>query len=127
MKNIAIVFIITLATFVVGCAGSETYQGKWNSVDSEGNKSQMIFTENEMILKRSEMDSSTWNYSQNSISIENGSSEYGIKLSNGLSYSILFPMKGNKEIGAIADQNGKIIYIIGRTDFYSYEDVFGLK
>lgn len=95
-------------------------------MDAQGNEHELYFTEEKMTLQRSEMDSSVWTYTQHSISIENGASKYGIRADNGLSYSILFPTK-DKEKGALADANGNILYIIGRSHYYTYEDVFGLK
>lgn len=125
-KNLFNLLLFALVLTFSACSGSETYRGKWLVVDADGNNQELFFTEDRMTLKKSETDSTVWTYTQNSVSIENASSKYGIKLDNGASFTVFFPT-GDKTKGAIADANDNIIYIIGRTKHYSYQDVFGLN
>ena len=127
MKNVIILGLFAITTILTSCEGSDVYRGEWKAVNVEGLKSEITFTEDQMTLSNKDGDSGTWEYSQNSVSIENGTRSYGIKLENGLNYRITFPIKDNVERGAISDQNDRIIYLIGRNGHYSYEDVFGIR
>lgn len=111
----------------MGCQGSEVYRGKWKALNPEGIQSTIEFTEDKMIVTRDSSDTETWKYAQNSVHISNRNREYGIRIDNGLNYKILFPVKDNLDKGAIADQNGQIIFTIGRNEFNTYQDVFGLN
>ncbi|MFA0964458.1 hypothetical protein AB9P05_21810 [Roseivirga sp. BDSF3-8] len=127
MKQAITLIVLLFVLFLTACEGSDVYQGEWMAVDGEGGKAQISFTPNSMTITGESGESGEWEYTQNSVAIENGMRTYGINLDNGLSYSIVFPVKGNTQKGAIADQNGQIIYIIGRNDYLSYDDVYGLS
>lgn len=127
MRKSIFLNLIVIALFFTGCEGSEVYRGKWKALNAEGLKSEIVFTADEMTIHNDGGDLGSWEYSQNSVNLENGTREYGIKLENGLTYRILFPISDNQERGVVVDQNAQIIFIIGRTKYYSYEDVFGLN
>ena len=127
MRNFIFLKLFVLTLVIMGCQGSEVYRGKWKALNPEGIQSTIEFTEDQMIVTRDSSDTETWKYAQNSVHISNRNREYGIRLDNGLSYKILFPIKDNQDKGAITDQNGQIIFTIGRNEFYTYQDVFGLN
>ena len=127
MRNFIFLKLFVLTLVIMGCQGSEVYRGKWKALNSEGIQYTIEFTEEQMIVTRDSSDTETWKYAQNSVHISNRNREYGIRLDNGLSYKILFPIKDNQDKGAITDQNGQIIFTIGRNEFYTYQDVFGLN
>ncbi|WP_421754105.1 hypothetical protein [Croceimicrobium sp.] len=127
MRRTLFLNLFVIALLFTSCEGSEVYRGKWKALNAEGLKSEIVFTGDEMTIHNEDGDLGSWEYSQNSVHLENGKKEYGIQLENGLAYRILFPISDNQERGVVTDQNGQIIFIIGRSKYYSYQEVFGLN
>lgn len=118
---------LLLFTFILaGCEGSDVYQGTWKALDKEGNKIEIMFSPTEMSIENGDKQAEKWGYTQNSVNINNGVRNYGIKVDNGKTYSIIFPIANDTEKGAVADQNGNILYIIGKKKYYTYDDIYGL-
>lgn len=127
MKKCVLLLLLLLANILIGCSGSATYQGEWKATDTEGTKAKIVFEAKSFVLTDSMGKSKKFNYTQNSIKMENGVETYGIALEDGRTYEINFPVANDETIGIIKDENGKLIYAIGRKDYVNYEGVFGLK
>ena len=126
MKRIIPATFILFCIILTSCSGSDVYQGTWKALDGEEKQFEITFRPKEMAIKEVDGESEKQGYSQNSVSIRNSTRTYGIQLDNGMSYSVVFPIPGNVEKGAITDQNGQILFIIGKSKYYSYKDVYGL-
>lgn len=117
MINIIYLNIYIRNIYFNGFKGSDMYLGKWKAINSEGKRTEIEFTANQMIINNKSGKSSVWEYSQNSINIEYGITNYKIVLENGLSCKIIL-LGDNKEKGVITDQNDQVMYIIGRNVSY---------
>ena len=126
MRKINIALLGILAVIFVGCSGSESYRGSWKAMNSEGTKFELFFDAKNFTVKDSLGKIQKYKYSQNSVSIENSVSTYGIQLGDGRNYKINFPNSSNESVGLIKDENDIAIYTIGRKDFIKYEDIFKL-
>jgi hypothetical protein len=115
------VFLIT------ACGGSDAYQGTWKATDGDGSKFEITFDSKKFDVKDSLGKIEKYDYSQNSVNIENSVKTYGIKLSDGRGYQINFPNANNDAVGLIKDENGDPIYVISRQSYMSYDDIFKLK
>lgn len=117
--------LLFLTLLLAGCSGSDAYQGTWKALNEEGEKTEIIFEPKQMTIMDENDEAVSWSYSQNSVSFENSTHIYGIKLENGLTYSLVF--QGDSEKGIIVDQNDNILFVIGRDKYYTYEDIYGLN
>ena len=126
MRKISITILGILAIILVGCSGSETYRGSWKALNSKGNKFEISFDAKNFTIKDSLGKVEKYEYSQNSVSIENSVSTYGIQLEDGRKYEINFPNSKNESLGLLKDENGNPIYTIGRKNYINYEDIFKL-
>lgn len=126
MRKISITILGILAIILVGCSGSETYRGSWKALNSKGNKFEISFDAKNFTIKDSLGKVEKYEYSQNSVSIENSVSTYGIQLQDGRKYEINFPNSKNESLGLLKDENGNPIYTIGRKNYVKYEDIFKL-
>ena len=126
MRKISITILGILAIILIGCSGSETYRGSWKALNSKGNKFEISFDAKSFTIKDSLGKVEKYEYSQNSVSIENSVSTYGIQLEDGRKYEINFPNSKNESLGLLKDENGNPIYTIGRKNYVNYEDIFKL-
>lgn len=126
MKKINVTLLAILAVIFVGCSGSDTYRGSWKATDSKGAKFEIFFDAKKFTVKDSSGKSKKYDYSQNSVEIENSVSTYGIQLGDGRGYQINFPNADDESLGLIKDENGNLVYTINRKDYIKYEDVFKL-
>ncbi len=126
MRKINIKLLGILTMILVGCSGSESYRGSWKALNSKGNKFEISFDAKNFTIKDSLGKVEKYEYSQNSVSIENSVSTFGIQLGDGRKYEINFPNSKNESIGLLKDENGTPIYTIGRKDYIKYEDIFKL-
>ncbi|WP_199141048.1 hypothetical protein [Pedobacter sp. ASV12] len=127
MKKLVHLSLGLFVGLLMACSGSDTYRGEWKATDTKGTKTKITFEAKSFMLTDSLGKSKKFNYTQNSIKTENGVETYGIVLEDGRKYEINFPKANDESQGIIKDENGKLIYAIGRKDYVSYEDVFGLK
>ena len=109
------------------CSGSDTYRGLWKAINERGEKFEITFDAKNFTVKDSSGQVKTYTYTQNSVSIKNSVENYGIKVSDGKDYRISFPVANDETKGAIQDATGRPIYIIDRSNYIKYEDVYGLK
>jgi hypothetical protein len=96
-------------------------------MDSDGMKFGIVFNAESFVIKDSLGKIKNYEYSQNSVSIENSIKTYGIKLSDGRQYQIHFPNATNDSIGLIKDDNGNPLYTIARKRFITYNDIYKLE
>lgn len=127
MKSFILFSISILLLFIAACSGSDTYRGNWKATDTQGNKFNIDFQENSLTIKDSAGSSTKFEYTQNSVNINNGVETYGIQLGDGRAYNINFPIADDESKGTISDANGYLSYAISRTDFKSYNELFKLK
>ncbi len=125
MKKIKIILIVLVTLIIEGCSGSDTYRGIWKATNEEGAQLNIVFDENDFSITENG-ETKNFEYSQNSISIENSRETYGIKLNDGRSLQIHFPIGNDESKGAILDANGRPLYIISRSGYIGYKDVYGL-
>lgn len=124
MKKASIALLGILPVIFVGCNGSDTYRGWWKATDSNGAKFELFFNAKDFTVRNSSGKKEKFEYSQNSVQIENAVSTYGIQLDDGRNYQINFPKSNDESMGIIKDENGNPIYTIGRKDFVKHEDIF---
>lgn len=120
-KNISILLFIILFS----CEGSDTYQGSWKALSSNGNKVEINFSPNTFTIKDSIGKLKTYKYTQNSVKSENSISTYGILLEDGRGYKIYFPKK-DESMGLILDENEKQMFTISRKDYITYDEIYKL-
>ncbi len=125
MKKCSII-LFYLFIILVSCAGSDSYQGKWKALDSNGEKFEINFSPTKFSIKDSIGKSKVYEYTQNSIKSENSVETYGILLNDGRGYQIYFP-KNDESVGLILDENGEQMYTISRKDYITYEDIYKLN
>lgn len=127
MKKTGQILTVLLLLFAA-CEGSDTYRGKWKATDEKGNRFEINFSPKSFSIDDKKDDSSiSYEYSQNSINIENGVKTYGIRLEDGRSYQIHFPVANDESRGVIADEGGNVIYTISRKNYLMYGDIHKLK
>ena len=122
MKKIILFFI---AVILFSCEGSDTYQGKWNALDSNDKKFAITFFPKTFSIKDSIGEIKTYNYTQNSVKTENSIETYGVFLEDGRGYQIYFPLK-DESIGLILDENGERMFTISRNGYKTYEEIYKL-
>jgi hypothetical protein len=125
----------TLTNFLLGlvviclysCSGSDTYRGVWKAINEKGEKFEITFEAKSFTFKDSTGEIKTYKYKQHSVSIKNSIETYGIKVDDGRSYQINFPIANDETRGVIKDGSGRLIYIIGRSGYVTYDEIYGLK
>jgi hypothetical protein len=124
----ATIFLLALGIFILcGCSGSDTYRGEWKATDSNGGKFTISFAAKDFSVKDEAGKTSNYKYSQNSISIQNSVETYGIKLDDGRSYIINFPIANDESKGIIKDAGNNPIYAISRNGYITYDDLYKLN
>lgn len=125
MKNTTLILISIIVLILGACSGSDTYRGKWKATNEEGAKADIVFDENHFLITE-DGNTEKYEYTQNSVSIQNSVETYGIVLDDGRSFQIHFPIGNDESKGAILDANGRPLFMISRNDYISYQDVYGL-
>jgi len=118
--------LISLFTIFFSCEGSDSYQGKWKALNSEGKKFEINFSPTKFSIKDSVGKTNSYKYTQNSIKSENSIETYGIILEDGRGYQIYFPKK-DESAGLILDENGKQMFTISRKNYISYDEIYKLN
>lgn len=126
MKHYIKALLLTFGLFVIGCAGSDVYQGAWKATDAAGNKFDINFEPKSFNIKDDQGKVVKYAYTQNSVKIENSIKTYGIHLSDGRNYNLTFPIADNTSKGVISLENNDLIYTISRTSYISYQDIYKL-
>ena len=127
MKKLNFLLLSLILIILISCSGSDTYRGKWKGMTLEGNKVEIIFKANKMILKDNSFKDVVHNYNQNSVNIENSIESYGIEIEDGRRYYIVFPIRNNEDIGLILDENKNLLYSISRKEYINSKEIFKLN
>lgn len=127
MKKTTTFLLGLVIVFLHGCSGSDTYRGLWKATGSRGEKLEITFEAKNFSIKDSTGKTNNFSYTQNSVSIKNSVETYGIKLSDGRAYYISFPIADDESKGVILDGGGNLTYIISKTGYIGYEDIYKLK
>lgn len=124
----ALNFLLALVIVsLYSCSGSDTYRGVWKALNVRGEKLEINFEAKSLTIKDSTGQVKTYEYKQNSVSIKNSVETYGIQVSDGKSYQINFPIANDETMGVIKDAAGTPLYIIGRSRYVQYEEIYGMK
>jgi len=124
MRKPLYLFIAVVALIIAGCKGSDTYRGTWKAMDAVGAKSTLHFEDTTVTVIDSTGKTEKIGYKQNSVNLENHKETYGITLSNGNSFKIVFPNKKGEHVGFIANKDDQLIYSLGREEYVTYEQVY---
>jgi hypothetical protein len=119
-------FLVFMLIIFFSCEGSDSYNGNWKALDSNGKKFEINFTPTKFSIKDSIGKSNIYEYTQNSIKSENSIETYGILLKDGRGYQIYFPKK-DESVGLILDENGKQMFTIGRKNYVTYDEIYKLN
>ena len=124
MKKSSFILVVFFALFF-SCEGSDTYQGNWKALDSQGKKFVINFSPTKFSIKNSNGKSNSYEYTQNSIKSENSIETYGILLKDGRGYQIYFPKK-DETVALIFDENGKPMFTLSRKKYITYDEIYKL-
>ncbi len=113
-------------TALVGCKGSDNYLGEWKGTDINGDKYILSFQPKDLSIKRENGDSLSFKYTQHEVKLENSTKTYGIKLDDGRTYKIFFPIANDLSKALMTMEDGKPVYTISRTEFLSQEKLYSL-
>lgn len=126
IKRINQLLILFLLVFS-SCSGSDTYRGKWKATNPEGKKFEIEFLPKNFKIKDEAGDSSNFAYTQHSVEIKNFVETYGIKLNDGRTYSIHFPIASDESVGVMIDGAGNPVYTISRNEYKMLDEIYKLK
>lgn len=126
MKSIVLAIISAIVLVISSCSGSDVYRGIWKAVNSEGEKYELNFSETNLVVTDSLGESKDYGYKQFSVEISNGIRNYGIELSDGRSYNIIFPIPEDGSTAVIQGSNEQLLYTLGREKYVSFEEIYGL-
>ena len=113
--------------FFASCSGSDVYRGNWKATDADGKKYEINFEPKNFSIKDQNGKVDKYEYTQNSVKIENSVTTYGIQVSDGRAYSIFFPIANDTSKGVILFQNNQPVYTISRTSYIQYKELFKLN
>lgn len=124
-------YLITAFLFALvilsSCSGSDVYRGNWKATDAEGKKYEINFEPKKFSIKNQDGKIDTFEYTQNSVKIENSVTTYGIQVNDGRTYSIFFPIANDTSKGVILFQNNQPVYTISRSSYIQYKELYTLN
>ncbi len=126
MKKYIPSFLFIIVLLLASCSGSTVYQGNWKATDAENNKFEIDFEPKSLKITDSAGNVSGYQYTQNSVHIENAVKKYGIQLSDGRNCFILFPLASDTTKAIIMLENSQPLYVLSRTDYIDYEEIYKL-
>jgi hypothetical protein len=126
MRNNITTLLIFASVALTGCSGSDTYLGEWKGTDINGDKYTLSFKPKKFSIKRASGDSLNFEYTQNSVKIENSVRTYGIRLNDGRAYNIFFPIANDVSKCLMTMENGKPVYTLSRTSYLSQDEIYSL-
>lgn len=129
MKKLKLALIICITVLISSCEGSESYQGKWKALNSKGEKFEITFSPEEIIIKDNLGKSTKHSYFQSGCghygSSDKSTDTYKILLNNGQNYKIHFP-KNDESMGlvfTVADEYESLIFTISRKNYLTFDDI----
>jgi len=125
MKGFLYKLLLILLPVFIGCKGSDVYRGAWKAMDKDGYKYQINFGAKNFTVQYKNGVVDEFEYTQHSISIKNSTRQYGIKLKDGRSYYIIFPVADETSKGLITLETMQPLYTIGRTDYIQFDEIPG--
>lgn len=126
MRNCFTTLLMFTLLALTGCKGSDVYLGEWKGTDINGDQYILSFTPRNFWIKKTNGDSLNFEYTQNSVKIENSVRTYGIKLKDGRAYNIFFPIANDMSKGLMTMENGKPVYTINRNSYLSQDELYSL-
>jgi hypothetical protein len=126
MKNVFKSILFCVVFLLASCSGSDVYQGNWKATDAEGRQFEIDFEPKKLSIKDANGKVKDFEYTQNSVKIENSVKTYGIHLSDGRVYNIFFPIANETSKGLILLENNEPLYTISRTSYIQYRDLYKL-
>ena len=126
MKNYIRVVLLAFSLVLASCSGSDIYQGDWKATDTHGTHFEIHFGPKSFSITDTNGKAVNYEYTQNSVKIENSVRTYGIKLKDGRGYSIFFPITDETGKGVILLENTEPAYTISRTSYIQYNDLYKL-
>lgn len=127
MKKLVSIFSLLFLFLLMGCSGSDAYAGLWKATDKQGKQFEVNFKKDSFEVKDESAKTTMFKYSQNSVKISNGVKSYGIKLDDGRTYQIVFPVVNNTTVGIIALETGEPLYTISRANYITYDEIYKLQ
>jgi len=126
MKSYRNVFLLIFVLCLVSCSGSDVYQGNWKATDADGNKFEIDFEPKSFEIKDMNGKVVKYEYTQNSVKIENSVKTYGIRLNDGRAFNLFFPLANDTSKAIMMLENNEPIYTISRTSYIKYKDLYKL-
>jgi hypothetical protein len=126
MKNCLTSLFLLALLALAGCKGSDAYSGAWKGTDINGDQYTLFFNPKDFWIKKVNGDSLNFGYTQNSVKIENSVKTYGIKLKDGRTYKIYFPIANDMSKALMTMEDGKPVYTISRTSYLKQEEIYSL-
>ncbi len=126
MKKYIQLYAFTILLFLASCSGSSVYQGNWKGTDPENNKFEIDFEPKSFKITDADGNTTAYQYTQNSVQINNSEKKYEIQLSDGRKYMILFPISSDTTKAILTLENGQPQYVISRTSYISHEELYKL-
>lgn len=127
MKKTTRLLLGIFALVIAACSGADVYRGKWKATDAQGARFEIVFDAKNFSVTDSAGNSTAYAYTQNSVTVENAVSTYGIKLGDGRGYQIHFPNTANEGLALMKDENGNVLYTLSRNEYTDYDAVYKLK
>ena len=126
MRNYFAILLIFVLVILTGCRGSDVYMGEWKGTDVNGDKYTLVFKPKTFSITRGAGDSLNFEYTQNSVKIENSVKTYGLTLADGRVYLLYFPIKNDESKCLMTMENGKPVYTLSRTSYLTQEEIYSL-
>lgn len=126
MKSYINIFLLICILFLASCSGSGLYRGKWKATDSDGHKLDITFEPKSFEIKDTTGKVVKYDYTQNSVKIENSIRTYGIHLGDGRAYTICFPVANDTGKAIIMLENNEPVYTMSRDSYIEYKDIYDL-
>ena len=126
MKKHLPIYAFVIIVLLASCQGSTVYQGNWKATDVDNNKYEIDFEPKSFKITDSVGKVSAYQYTQNSVSIENSVKKYGLQLNDGRMYFIVFPLSNDTTKAIMTLENNQAVYVLCRTSHIAYEELYKL-
>lgn len=117
--------LILLPVFI-GCKGSDVYRGDWKALDKSGFKYDINFDAENITVKYGNGNVEKFEYTQHSVSLKNSTRKYGIKLKDGRTFYIIFPIANETGKGVMTLDTMDPLYTLGRNGYVPFNEMLKL-